>query len=272
VGLSIPRPVFDGPLPWGEGSLVADRNRAILRFPTLGTVGIEDGARIRIDPAADASADAVAAHLHASVAALLLAQRGRFALHASTIEIRGVGVAVAGPRGAGKSTTSLRLHQRGHRLIADDVSPVRPGRSPWIEPFNRPVHIHSETAAALGLDVSAAMPAVAGLPKLLLPAPSTRPVRLGAIAALEVAAASPTVRTRRIRGSRAAWCVAEQVYRIELLHPIWQADILAWAGEVAAGTPVVNVTRPRRGWTVDAIADAIETIARDGAEPGAELP
>lgn len=73
-----------------------------------------------------------------SVMALLLAQRGWFALHAGAVAIEGKAVALAGIRGAGKSTTTAALVRRGHPLLADDVTAVLPdGRVPGAYPFMR---------------------------------------------------------------------------------------------------------------------------------------
>lgn len=53
--------------------------------------------------------------------AILLHQRGLTVFHATAVEVDGVAVAIAGSKGAGKSTTAAALVARGHRLISDDV-------------------------------------------------------------------------------------------------------------------------------------------------------
>ena len=107
AGFVIADPTVDVALPGGV-HLIADPRRSILRVGDVGTFAITGGRLIRFEPGPDATPGAVSAWLHGAVAALLLAQRGRFALHASVVEIDGVGVALAGSRGAGKSTTALR--------------------------------------------------------------------------------------------------------------------------------------------------------------------
>jgi len=54
----------------------------------------------------------------------LLHQRGMLPLHANAIEIGGKAVAFMGEPGAGKSTLAAWLHDRGQRIIADDVCVV----------------------------------------------------------------------------------------------------------------------------------------------------
>ncbi len=263
AGFHVTDPALDAPLPWGDGHMVADPRRAILRVREVGTFAIADGSLIRFDPEPDVLPGAVSMWLHGSVAALLLAQRGRFALHASVVEIDGLGVAVAGPRGAGKSTTALRLAQRGHALVTDDVSPLDAAGPVTTHPYSRPVHVFSQTADTLGIDVSDAQPLLPAHLKLALPAPSRAPGPLGAIVVLGVAEADATLDAVRVRGAQAHWLICVNLYRAELLGDLYRAAMFEWAAAVAQKVPVHVLTRPATGWTVDAVADAIERMAAE---------
>ena len=258
-GFEIVDPAVDRPLPGGFGHLVADRRRAILRVDGVATFAVEDGTCVRFEPAAGAAPGRISMWLHGTVAALILVQRGTFALHASVVEIGGHGVALTGPRRAGKSTAALRLAQRGHPLVTDDVSPLSEADPVIVHPFDRPVHVFPETAAELGLDVSGASRLFAAHAKLTLPAPVLEPVPLAAIAVLGAEPAS-AIRSTRVAGARAHWLVAANVYRAELFGELWQDEMFRWAAGIAAKVPVHAVTRPEEGWSVDAVADAIEQL------------
>jgi len=52
---------------------------------------------------------------------LLLSLRGRESLHGCVVERNGVGIAVVGAPGSGKSTAALGLIELGYRLVADDL-------------------------------------------------------------------------------------------------------------------------------------------------------
>lgn len=52
---------------------------------------------------------------------LVLRLRGVTLLHASAIVIDGRAIAIAGPAGAGKSTTAAAFAQRGHPVLTDDI-------------------------------------------------------------------------------------------------------------------------------------------------------
>jgi len=45
----------------------------------------------------------------------------RVVVHGTLVDVFGVGVLLVGPRGVGKSETSLELIRRGHRLVSDDA-------------------------------------------------------------------------------------------------------------------------------------------------------
>jgi hypothetical protein len=64
-------------------------------------------------------------YLLGSAMGMLLHQRGLLPLHANAVEIDGKAVAFMGPSGAGKSTLAAWFHDRGCRVITDDVCVVR---------------------------------------------------------------------------------------------------------------------------------------------------
>jgi hypothetical protein len=253
-------PLVDQALPGGTGHLLADRERARLRVPKVGTFAVERGSRIRFESAVGGATGAPALWLTGTVAALLLAQRGRFALHASVVEVGGVGLAVSGPRYAGKSTTALRLAQRGHPIVTDDVTPLDIGDPVVVRPLNRSVRVAEQTANGLGLDLERAFRILPHHPKLALPAPSRPPVPLAAVAVLDTDA-DRTVRVRAVPGARAHWLVGLNTYRGDILCPLYETEMFAWAAAVSGRVPVHAISRPAAGWTVDAVADALEDLA-----------
>lgn len=74
--------------------------------------------------------------------------------HASALGIGGKGTIFVGPKGAGKSTTSLALAARGHNLLSDEIAGYQPATGNLV-PFRRPVGIKPgprARAVAAGLD------------------------------------------------------------------------------------------------------------------------
>lgn len=61
-------------------------------------------------------------------------------LHAGSVAIGGRGVLLIGPKGAGKSTTTMALAARGHRFLGDECGAYVPATRSLL-PFHRPVGI-----------------------------------------------------------------------------------------------------------------------------------
>ncbi|MCF2514333.1 hypothetical protein LVY65_04535 [Sphingomonas sp. G124] len=90
---------------------------------------IRDGLRILIEPEPGVPQRNVRLFLLGSAMGVLLLQRGHLPLHANAVEIEGKAFAFMGGSGSGKSTLAASLHDRGHRVIADDVCVVRFGNN-----------------------------------------------------------------------------------------------------------------------------------------------
>lgn len=259
--LEIGEPLIDLRLGTAGGRLVADRHRAVLRLPAVATFAIERGRRVAVEPVDGVAAGVVDAWLRATVAALVLAQRKRFALHANLIDVGGSAVAVTGDRGAGKTTTSLALAQRGHRVLGDDVLPldVDAGEVTHVT-TGRPLHVGPETASALGLDLTAAEPADLRGRKRLLPQPTVPPGPLDHIVVLREAPVEE-VEHEHLSGAAAVRAVLSNAYRARLLQPVWGGDLFTWASAVAGAAPVHMLQRPAGRWSGEEVAAAVEAIA-----------
>jgi hypothetical protein len=253
--LTIAAPIVD--LKGRAWGLVADRRQAVLSLQGVGTFGIADGSRVDYEADPDAEAGMVEAYLKSTVSALLFAQRGRFALHANSVEVRGRSVAIAGRSGAGKSTTAIRLLQRGHRHLTDDFALLEPGADAVVlHPTDRGLRLWPATADLLGVDITAAVRPVATSEKVVLSHPTAEPTHLRAVTVIKPGEGA--VRLDRLHGGHALAAVLDNAYRIEILQRIWPRELFAWAAAVAAVVPAFAVTRPADGWTVDAVADCVE--------------
>jgi hypothetical protein len=96
----------------------------ILVVPNVARYRIRAGVSITIAPCEGVPERNLRLFLLGSAFGALLHQRGLLPLHANAIEIDGKAVAYMGEPGAGKSTLAAWFHDRGHRIIADDVCVV----------------------------------------------------------------------------------------------------------------------------------------------------
>jgi len=108
-------------LPEGIAGYSAAGEATLLTVPKVGRYLISGGSEIVVDPAPEASERNVRLFLLGSAFGALLHQRGLLPLHANAVEIDGRAFAFSGHSGAGKSTMAAWFHDRGHRILADDV-------------------------------------------------------------------------------------------------------------------------------------------------------
>ena len=205
-------------------------------------------------------------------------QRGELSLHAATVRIGDTVLAVAGDRGAGKSTTAMGLRNRGHQLLVDDVALIEfRGNEAWITPYARNVHLLPDAAEALGIDFAALAPLALGRDKSAFRAedPPIEPHRLDLIVVLDpiepqdVAAdgAAPEsaagVTVTQTRGADRLGALIDHTVRDGLAPLVLgQSAYFTQLARLSNAAPVHVVRRPREGgWTLDKVLDAIEALA-----------
>ncbi len=114
-------------------------------------IDVRAASRIEIYPGSDWAGRAPTPFF-STVAALLLAARGKLPLHGSAVAIDGKATLICGPSGAGKSTTAARLIAEGALLISDDLSVLHPnhtGAPPALFAGRRSMRLHPDTVAEL---------------------------------------------------------------------------------------------------------------------------
>lgn len=114
-----------GELPSEAGVQVEGDQCLLLTIPGVGRYRIRGGQEILVDAAEGVPDRNVRLYLLGSAFGALLHQRGLLPLHANAIEVDGKAVAFMGEAGAGKSTLAAWFHDRGFRVIADDVCVVQ---------------------------------------------------------------------------------------------------------------------------------------------------
>lgn len=139
-----------------RGGLVqAARFKFQLNMPGVARYRAEQGKRLLIEPVAGACERDVSLFLFHSVLPALLIQRGYLVLSACAVELPDGVALLCGHTASGKSALAATLHQRGLRVLGDDVVSLsvhrnqvqlRPGL-PWLT-------VWGDVAAVLGLKFS----------------------------------------------------------------------------------------------------------------------
>lgn len=132
--------------------LHTEEDALVLTVPDVGRYRIRSGSEILVDPHADAPDTNIRLFLLGSAFGALLHQRRMLPLHANAVEIGGQAVAFMGESGAGKSTLAAWFHDRGFRVIADDVCVVGVNEAgkPYAAPGLPRLRLWAETLTLMG--------------------------------------------------------------------------------------------------------------------------
>ncbi len=193
---------------------------------------------------------------------LAMLQRGDLSLHAATVEVNGEVVAVAGRRGAGKSTTSMALRKRGHQLLVDDVTLIEfRDHQAWTTPYSRNVHLLPDAASAVGLDFDSLRLLAGGRTKVGFRAedPSDEPRRIDRIVVLAPSADATAVELSEPRGAQRVAVLMDHTRRDGIAPLVLGHDrYFELLTRLAVAAPIQVLSRPQEEWTLDEVVDAIE--------------
>jgi hypothetical protein len=134
----------------------AKPGEAKLFYDGVGGVHVINGSQVYVDPADGVDEREIRFFILGPVMAMLLHQRGLLAIHANAVEIDGVAALFTGFSGRGKSTLAAFLCSRGHRLVADDISPidVSSDAQPLVLPGIPQIRLLPESIRTLGQSTS----------------------------------------------------------------------------------------------------------------------
>ena len=211
---------------------------------------IRGGEEIIVEPRPHVSEGNVRLFLLGSAMGALLHQRGLLPLHANAVEIDGKAVAFMGESGSGKSTLAAWFHDRGHRIIADDVCVVRfdeEGRAQASPGLPR-LRLWKEALEASGRETSNHKLSYAGsrsIEKYDVPIPSeaATPEEIE-LAAVYLLGRSEGVSIDRLHGVEAADAVLANTYRgqyipvTDSMREYWQSCV-----RLVQNTPVFSAKR-----------------------------
>lgn len=254
------------PKPW----IQVTPTQALVRFAGGAALLVEDGQRVTVhwQPNPDQPDDDPSWLIQGWAVTLAMLQRGDLSLHAAAVDIGGDLLAIAGHRGAGKSTTSMGLRKRGHSLLVDDVTLIhfRDGQA-WTTPYPRNVHLLPDAAEAVGLDFDALPMLAGGRTKVAFraEAPPDDPRRIDRIIVLAPGPAVTEVTLEEARGAQRLAALIDHTRRDGIAPLVLgQNRYFGLLAKLADATPVYVLRRPRRDWTLDEVLDVIEG---SGARP-----
>lgn len=256
-------PDADHPKPWIQ--VLPDQ--ALVRFQGGAGLYVRDGREVTVawEPDPEQPDDDPSWLIQGWAVTLAMLQRGDLSLHAATMAIGDKTIAVAGHRGAGKSTTAMGLRNRGHQLLVDDVTLIEfHDGAAWTTPYPRNVHLLPDAAAAVGLDFDALPMLAGGRVKAAFRAedPPAEPRRIDHIVVLAPGLDAQSVTVTEARGAeRLAMLVGHT--RRDGIAPLvlGHSRYFSLLARLADTTGVSVIRRPRDTWTLDAVLNAIEDLS-----------
>ena len=145
--------VPDAPAP-GVGPHLTEGG-LLLVIDAVGRYFVKDGSTVVVEPYPGVPDANLRLYLLGSAMGVLLHQRGLLPLHANAVEIDGKAVAFMGASGAGKSTLAAWFHDRGFRIVADDVCAVLfDGERPFVAPGMPRLRLWKEALEGSGRQAS----------------------------------------------------------------------------------------------------------------------
>lgn len=247
----------------------AGKGELLLSIPGLASFLLVDGKEIRVRPASGGRLDDAAAFLTQNLLGLLMQQRGRIVLRASSIAIDGRAVLFCGDPAAGKSTVAAAMAARGRPVLGDDFCTVDWGADGAIL-----IHgdsgcpmLWTDSIEALELGSAAGAAVRPGCFKYHVrpPACASDGLPLGTIYFLGEDRRVETHRIGRPRGMKAVQAIRDSVYRPRALATAERRlRTFEAAARIARQAPMFSLARTSGFDWIDEGLNAVE-IGWNGA-------
>ena len=237
-----------------------------LHIPKIARFLVTNGHEITIDPFPGVDEDSIRVFLLGSCFGALLMQRGLYLLHGNAIQIGQHAISFTGKSGAGKSTLSGAFFKRGYSILADDVCAIN-AQGDVIPSFPQ-IKLWADAAAKLTIDTSALRKIRPNIEKYAVPLGDhfqQQPLPLKIIYILNPHNKDEIV-IQRLSGVEKFKPLRFQSYRPSYLKGLsLDANHKKQCGELANRITLARVTRPNSGFSLDLLAEYIES---DLAEQG----
>jgi len=246
----------------GDGRESSADESYFFSVPDVARYRISGGSGIVVDPDAHAPIRNVRLFLLGSAMGILLHQRGHLPLHANAVEVDGRAVAFMGRSGAGKSTLAAWFHDRGHRILADDVCVVHfDEQGASASPGLSRLRLWEDALAAIGREDTDYERSYAGdeeYRKYDVPISAKAGGEGLPLAAIYLLDRGDSLAITALHGTDAVDAVFANTYRGALVHSTgksqthWEACL-----RLVREVPIFSLRRP---WGHDRMSDQIEGV------------
>ena len=229
-----------------------------LKVPGVARFTVEHGRRVVVQPEDGIDAESVRVFLLGSVLGAVLFQRGFLVLHGNAIDIDGRAMVCLGPSGAGKSTLAAAFAARGHRILADDVVPVDADCAA-VPGFPR-IKLWQDSADRLEIGTGDLDRIRPELEKFNLPVRQSfcdTPLPIRWVYLLNPDNAD-TISLTPVSGMKRFQPLLANTYRRRFMEGMaLRPEHLQRCGTLAGQVHLARVNRPRAGFDIDGLVDAL---------------
>lgn len=222
------------------------------------------GEKIIIQPLDNTDLINVRLYLLGTVFGAILHQRNIVPLHASAILVNGTAIAFTGDSGSGKSTMAAYWHNRGYKIISDDMIALLPDSTGEIMVYGGSprIKLWGDTIESLNIDKKNLMPDHVRMDKYHLMIHDNyqvEPVPLNSLFLLDKANSSTPEGIEKLEGSDAI---------ITLLHNTYRPHFVAasnaskshflMCSKIAQGSSIYRLTRHWGEEYIESLLDRFE--------------
>lgn len=231
----------------------------------VGTYLIQNGDTVTIELCENPDLNILKVYILGSVLGIILLQRNTVAIHGGSIVINNKGCIFTGDKGAGKSTLTTALRQRGYDFVSDDVGAIELSDIPMINPGFGYQKLCEDAMTKLGYDSSKFTPFRSDMNiKYIVPALDNfvkEKVPFKALFEIEQGD-TQKVEVVEVTGNEKLQKIIKNVFRIEVLMYSGgvPADYFKKCLDIAKHIKFYKITRPKNQFTVNEQIDIIENI------------
>lgn len=236
-------------------------DQALIRIGNTVSLLVSAGRHIIIEAGDKTTQGEIMTFLLGPALGMICHQRQALPLHGASIRIGHVAVTLVGKSGAGKSTTSTALINRGHQLLCDDITVVDPLKTE-VKPSFPTIKLWQDAASALAIQTDNLHTVRVGLKKYHYPVGSSfssLPTRLQAIIILASRSHIVSAELIPLGKISALAQLRQHIYRPRLAKLLGAEQIyFKQLGQLISTVPVMVLERPDNLSQLDSAIKLIE--------------
>lgn len=238
-------------------------NKIWFHINDIATYCVTDGNKIEVELCDNADMQLMKIYVMCSCLGFIMIQKKMVAIHGGVIEMDNKAVIFTGDRGAGKSTLTTALRERGYKFISDDVAGIKINKVPYVMPGFPYQKLCESAMDKFGYDKERYTSFMSDKEvKYVVPALDEfvyEGRELVAIVKLTVGEVDE-VTIEELRGSEKLNNIIENIYRGEYINHLGRMDPIYFKQciDIAKNIRFFKITRPANKFTVDTQIELIE--------------